>query len=116
MRLMFAAVFALALVVGIAFLAFGTATATQSTRRPQGPEVEPQQRDADARVLARVRRIAWEHRDIDGPLADEIIRYLNARESSLDLRAVRREVAEIAWRHREDCPDLSVIVRHILEH
>lgn len=115
MRLMFAAALAMALVVGIAFLVFGAGAATRSTGQAPRPEVEPEQRDADARVLARVRQIAWDHREIDGPLADEIIAYLNARENSLDLRAVRHEVAEIAWRHREGCPDLSVIVRHTLQ-
>ena len=67
-------------------------------------------------MLARVKAIAWDHREIDTPLADELIGYLNARERDLDLRSVRHEVAEIAWRHREDCPDLSVIVRHTLGH
>ena len=98
---------ALLLVVGLTFIVFGSGSASSRPR----PEVEPEQREADAKVLARVRAIAWDHREIDEPLADELIRYLNARERDLDLRAVRLEVAEIAWRHREDCPDLSEIIR-----
>ena len=99
---------ALLLVLGVTFLVFGMRT--QSAPRSR-PEVEPEQRDADAAVLARVKQIAWDHRELDEPLADELIRYLNARERDLDLRAVRNEVAEIAWRHREECPALSEIVR-----
>jgi hypothetical protein len=99
---------ALVLALGLAFVVFGSRSAPTSRARP---EVEPEARTADAAVLARVRAIAWDHREIDSPLADELIRYLNARERDLDLRAVRHEVAEIAWRHRDDCPDLSVIVR-----
>ena len=99
---------ALLLVLGLTFVLFGLGT---GPRRPVGDEVEPEHRAADAEVLARVKRIAWDHRELDEPLADELIRYLNARENDLDLRAVRNEVAEIAWRHREACPDLSLIVR-----
>jgi hypothetical protein len=102
---------ALVLVLGITFVVFGLRPTPPTGPRP---EVEPEQREADAAALARVRQIAWDHRELDGPLADELIRYLNARENDLDLRAVRHEVAEIAWRHREECPDLSVIVRHTL--
>jgi hypothetical protein len=98
---------ALLLPVVLAFVVFGTRAAAPGSR----PEVEPEQRAADAAVLARVKAIAWDHREIDTPLADELIRYLNARGRDLDLQAVRHEVAEIAWRHRDDCPDLSVIVR-----
>jgi hypothetical protein len=99
---------ALLLVLGLTFLVFGLGSAPA---RAGGDEVEPEQRAADAEVLARVKRIAWDHRELDQPLADELIRYLNARENDLNLRAVRNEVAEIAWRHRDDCPDLSQIVR-----
>ena len=102
---------ALLLVGGLTFLVFGMLGSTGAGAAPQRPELEPEARARDGEVLARVRAIAWDHREIDAPLADELIRYLNARERDLDLRAVRLEVAEIAWRHREDCPDLSVIIR-----
>ena len=98
---------ALLLVIGLTFVVFGLGA---RPRRPPGDEVEPEQRTADAEVLAQVKRIAWDHRELDEPLADELIRYLNAREKDLNLRAVRNEAAEIAWRHRDDCPDLSLIV------
>lgn len=98
---------ALLLVLGLTFVVFGLGT---TPKRPTGDEVEPEQRGIDAEVLARVKSIAWDHRELDEPLADELIRYLNARERDLNLRAVRNEVAEIAWRHRDDSPDLSVIV------
>lgn len=102
---------ALLLVVGVTFLAFGVGSAPASRARP---EVEPERRAADAEVLARVKQIAWDHRDLDPPLADALIAFLNARERDLDLRAVRNEAAEIAWRHREECPALSEIVRAAL--
>lgn len=98
---------ALVLALGLAFVVFGSGSAPARER----PEVEPEQRAIDGAVLAKVKSIAWDHRELDSPLADELIRYINARERDLDLRAVRHEVAEIAWRHRDDCPDLSVIVR-----
>jgi hypothetical protein len=98
---------ALLLVAGLTFLVFGMRPSSPPRHRP---EVDPDRREADAEVLARVKRIAWDHRELDEPLADELIRFLNARERNLDLRAVRNEVAEIAWRHREDCPALSEIV------
>lgn len=104
-------VLVLVLALGLAFVVFGSRSAPAPSARP---EVEPEQRAADAAVLARVRAIAWDHRELDSPLADELIRYLNAQENDLDLRAVRHEVAEIAWRHRDDCPDLSVIVRDVV--
>ena len=99
---------AILLVVALAFAVFGR-RAPASTR-PR-PDVEPDRRAEHAAVLARVKKIAWDHRELDPPLAEELIRYLNARENDLDLRAVRNEVAEIAWRHRDDCPALSEIVR-----
>ena len=102
---------ALLLVVGLTFVVFGLRSAPRSGPRP---EVEPDRRAVDAAVLARVKRIAWDHRELDEPLADALIHHLNARERDLDLRAVRNEVAEIAWRHREDCPFLSEIVRAAL--
>lgn len=107
--LMIPLLLAIVLVVALSLLVFG-GSSSGPTSAPR-PEVEPEQRAADAEVLGRVKKIAWDHREIDPPLADELIRYLNARERDLDLRAVRHEVAEIAWRHRDDCPDLSVIVR-----
>lgn len=102
---------ALVLVTGLTFVVFGLGA---THRRPPGEEVEPEQRTADAEVLAQVKSIAWDHRELDEPLADELIRYLNAREKDLNLRAVRNEAAEIAWRHRDECPDLSLIVLAVL--
>ncbi len=99
--------------VGIAFLVFGAWGGGSSAATTSRPELEPEQREADAEVLKRVKQIAWDHREIDAPLADQLIGYLNARENDLDLHAVRNEVAEIAWRARDQCPDLSVIVRDL---
>ncbi len=104
---------ALVLVLGVTFLVFGVGGALRSGLGPARPEVEPEARAEDGEVLQRVKRIAWDHREIDTPLADDLITFLNARENDLDLRAVRHEVAEIAWRHRIDCPDLSTIVTSI---
>jgi hypothetical protein len=104
---LFSLLLAVLLVVGLTFVVFGLGA---TKKRPPGDEVEPEQRAADAEVLAQVKRIAWDHRELDEPLADELIHYLNARENDLNLRAVRNEAAEIAWRHRDDCPDLSLIV------
>lgn len=105
---------ALVLVAGLAFVVFGARGASPSGPVAR-PEVEPEARARDGEVLRRVKRLAWDSREIDGPLADELIRYLNARENDLDLRAVRNEVAEIAWRHRTTCPTLSELVRHTLQ-
>ncbi len=102
---------ALMLVLGVTFLVFGARAAGRSAPTAPRPEVEPEARARHGEVLARVKQIAWDHRELDPPLADELIGYLNARENDLDLRAVRNEVAEIAWRHRDTCPDLSEIVR-----
>jgi len=106
---------ALVLVAGLTFLVFGARGETRSGPPPARPEVEPEARARDGDVLARVKRLAWDSREIDAPLADELIRYLNARENDLDLRAVRNEAAEIAWRHRTTCPALSELVRHTLQ-
>jgi hypothetical protein len=106
---------ALLLVGGLTFLVFGMRGSTRTGPAPERPELEPEARAADGEVLARVKRIAWDHRELDTALADELIRYLNARENDLDLRAVRNEVAEIAWRHRATSPDLSQIVRHAVQ-
>ena len=105
---------ALLLVGGLTFLVFGMRGSTRTGPRPERPELEPEARARDGEVLARVKAIAWDHREIDAPLADELIRYLNARERDLDLRAVRNEVAEIAWRHRDSCPYLSENVQRIV--
>lgn len=104
---------ALLLVGGLTFLVFGMRGSTRTGPAPERPELEPEARARDSEVLARVKRLAWEHRDVDTALADELIRYLNARERDLDLRAVRNEVAEIAWRHRDSCPYLSDNVQQI---
>jgi hypothetical protein len=87
--------------------------------RPPLPSVtrgalDPRRHEADADVLARVKSIAWDHRELDAPLADDLIAYLNEHEDDADLRPVRNELAEIAWRHRDDSPDLSQIVRDVL--
>lgn len=99
-------------------LVVGTVLVVYALSRPSlgaGPTaVDPSHREADAETLARVKAIAWEHRELDTPLADDLIAYLNAHEDDPDLRPVRNEVAEIAWRHRDDCPDLSEIVRDAL--
>ena len=105
---------ALLLVGGLTFLVFGMLGSPRTGAAPERPELEPEARARDGEVLARVKAIAWDHREIDAPLADELIRYLNARERDLDLRAVRNEVAEIAWRHRESCPYLSENVQRIV--
>ncbi len=61
-------------------------------------------------VLARVKGIAWDSREIDTPLADALIAHLNEHERDADQSAVRNQVGEIAWQHRETCPNLSAIV------
>ena len=106
---------ALLLVGGLTFVVFGMRGPTRTGSARERPEVEPQARARDGEVLARVKRLAWEAREVETPLADELIRYLNAREKDLDLRAVRNEVAEIAWRHRTTCPTLSELVRHTVQ-
>jgi hypothetical protein len=101
----------LVLVVGAVLVAYAL---TRPTLGPGLTAIDPSDRDAHAEALGRVKTIAWEHRELDTPLADDLIAYLNAHEDDPDLRPVRNEVAEIAWRHRDDCPDLSEIVRDAL--
>lgn len=67
-------------------------------------------------VLVRVKDLAWDHRDLDTPLADALIVYLNEHERDPDQHAVRNQVGEIAWQHRESCPNLSVLVIDLLRH
>ncbi len=67
-------------------------------------------------ALVKVKDLAWDHRELDTPLADALIGYLNQHERDPDQRAVRNEVAEIAWQHRDTCPDLSVLVIDLLRH
>ena len=67
-------------------------------------------------VLVKLKDLAWDHRELDTPLADALISYLNAHERDPDHRAVRNEVGEIAWQHRDTCPDLSVLVIDLLRH
>ncbi len=61
-------------------------------------------------VLAQVRSLAWDSREFETPLADALIAYLNEHERDPDQHAVRNQLAEIAWEHRETCPSLSVLV------
>ena len=61
-------------------------------------------------VLARVKDLAWDSREVDTELADALIGYLNDHERDADQRAVRNQVGEIAWAHRDSCPNLSAIV------
>lgn len=107
-----APVVALVLLLGAIVLVAAVASAV--SRRPQTalppPRTVPPQAPPPDPTLARVKRMAWDHRDLDPPLADELIAFLNAHEVDADQRAVRNEVAEIAWRHRETCPDLSTLV------
>jgi hypothetical protein len=101
----------LMLVVGTVLVAYALA---RPSLGPGRAAIDPGRRAADAETLARVKAIAWDHRELDTPLADDLIAHLNAHEDDPDLRPVRNEVAEIAWRHRDDCPDLSEIVRDAL--
>ena len=50
------------------------------------------------------------------PLADALIGYLNEHDRDPDQHAVRNQVGEIAWQHRDTCPNLSVIVVDVLRH
>lgn len=60
-------------------------------------------------VLAQVRKIAWDHRDLDPELAGAVIARLRAFEQrpSPD---ILDELLEVAWQHREASPHLSEIL------
>jgi hypothetical protein len=91
-----------AVVISVVVAASRRSAVTASPPHPALPGPDP--------VLARIRTIAWDSREIDAPLADALIGYLNEHEGDRDQRAVRNEVGEIAWQHRETCPNLSTIV------
>lgn len=60
-------------------------------------------------VLAEVRKIAWDHRDLDPELAGAVIARLRAfdRRPSPD---ILDDLLEVAWQHREESPHLSEIL------
>jgi hypothetical protein len=97
-------------------IVLGFVSIAAATRRPVTPAPERPALPQSDPVLAQVKDLAWDHRDLDTPLADALIGYLNEHERDADQHAVRNQVGEIAWRHRDDCPNLAVIVIDLLRH
>ncbi|GAA1941661.1 hypothetical protein GCM10009815_40730 [Nocardioides marmoribigeumensis] len=106
---------AIELLLLLAVLAIGVVVVVSvvgaaSPRRSVPPTPTQPQLPGPDPVLARVRTLAWDSREIETPLADALIGYLNEHEHDPDHRAVRNQVGEIAWQHRETCPSLSTLV------
>ncbi len=99
-----------------AIVLVGTVVVNASRRPPVPPAPQPPALPEPDPVLVRVKDLAWDHRELDTPLADALIEYLNQHESNPDQRFVRNQVGEIAWQHRDTCPDLSVLVIDLLRH
>ena len=99
----------LVLLVVLALVAVGVVLTTGSRPSVTGPP-PPAPLPGPDPVLARVKDLAWDSREIETPLADALIGYLNEHERDPDQQAVRNQLGEIAWAHREACPNLSAIV------
>jgi hypothetical protein len=96
------------LLAGAVVVVSVVAGATRRTSLPAAP-ARPALPAPDP-VLARVRDLAWDSREIEPQLADALIGYLNEHERDEDQHAVRNQVGEIAWQHRDTCPSLSTLV------
>jgi hypothetical protein len=112
---MFGLVPVLLLLVVLGLVVAGVVLASGSRPSVTGASPPPALPAPDP-VLARVKDLAWDHRDLDTPLADALIGYLNEHERDADQLAVRNQVGEIAWQHRDTCPNLSVLVIDLLRH
>lgn len=106
--------FVLALIGGAFVLMLSIAGAIRRGTTPPPPRALPV--PGPDPLLVKVKELAWDHRELDTPLADALIGYLNDHEHDPDQRAVRNQVAEIAWQHRDTCPDLSVLVIDLVRH
>ena len=97
------------MLVVVALVVVGVVLTVGSRPSVSGPPPPPQLPGPDP-VLARVKDLAWDSREVETPLADALIAYLNEHERDPDQQSVRNQVGEIAWQHRETCPNLSAIV------
>ena len=97
---------------GIVVVVSVVAAASRRTAVPPAPP-RPQLPPPDP-ALVKVKDLAWDSREIDTPLADALIGYLNEHERDADHQRVRNQVSEIAWEHRGTCPNLSELVLRTL--
>lgn len=65
------------------------------------------------RTVARIKAIAWDHRDLDPGLAEDLIGRIRVHDAD-PRRGVLDDLRELAWSARDEAPDLSAIVLDVI--